>query len=112
MKGTSDHVNQPKGTVGKLLNEVALQVERGVVQKHLGDLDDGADFVGVDVHLGECVVVLRIGPVLVDQACFTLAKTLFLLKKSLGFGLQFRMSKTYAHYTESTREKSLIYSCK
>ena len=28
--------------------------------------------MGVDVHLGKCVVVLRIGPVLVNPACLTL----------------------------------------
>nr|DAO72922.1 MAG TPA: hypothetical protein [Caudoviricetes sp.] len=59
-------------TTGELSGEVTFQVKSGIVQKFLGDLDDGTDLVGTDGLLTKGIVTFGNSTLLVNPGSGTL----------------------------------------
>ena len=71
---------------GELFLEILLQIEGGVVQKLLGNLDDSADLVGIDLLLAEYIIAVTVGTALIDPVGRTLGTNHRNLVDTVGSG--------------------------
>ena len=73
-------------TAGELFLEIFLQIEGGVVQKLLGNLDDRTDLVCIDLLLAEYIIAVTVGTALIDPVGRTLGTDHRNLVDTVGSG--------------------------